>query len=63
MTTNAYDAIIVGASFAGLAVARQRRGRILLLDRRSGYRMESTGRAARGQTALAMWLRATGRTQ
>lgn len=33
MTTNAYDAIIVGASFAGLAVARQLRGRILLLDR------------------------------
>jgi flavin-dependent dehydrogenase len=33
MTTNAYDAIIVGTSFAGLAVARQLRGRILLLDR------------------------------
>lgn len=28
-----YDAIIVGASFAGLAVARRLRGRILLLDR------------------------------
>lgn len=33
MTTSAYDAIIVGASFAGLAVARQLHGRILLLDR------------------------------
>lgn len=28
-----YDAIIVGASFAGLAVARQLRGEVLLLDR------------------------------
>ena len=28
-----YDAIVVGASFAGLAVARQLRGRVLLLDR------------------------------
>ena len=28
-----YDAIIVGASFAGLAVARQLRGRVLLVDR------------------------------
>jgi hypothetical protein len=27
MTTNAYDAIIVGASVAGLAVARRLRGR------------------------------------
>lgn len=33
MNTKEYDAIIVGASFAGLAVARQLRGRILLLDR------------------------------
>jgi len=33
MTTKEHDAIIVGASFAGLAVARQLRGRILLLDR------------------------------
>ena len=33
MTTKQYDVIIVGASFAGLAVARQLRGRILLLDR------------------------------
>ena len=31
--TRDYDAIIVGASFAGLAVARRLRGRILLLDR------------------------------
>ena len=28
-----YDAIIVGASFAGLAVARRLSGRVLLLDR------------------------------
>lgn len=28
-----YDAIVVGASFAGLAVTRQLRGRVLLLDR------------------------------
>src|SRR5262245_17356150 len=28
-----YDAIVVGASFAGLAVARQLRGHVLLLDR------------------------------
>ena len=28
-----YDAIIVGASFAGLAVARELHGRILLIDR------------------------------
>jgi flavin-dependent dehydrogenase len=28
-----YDAIVVGASFAGLAVARQLRGRVLLMDR------------------------------
>lgn len=28
-----YDAIVVGASFAGLAVARRLRGRVLLLDR------------------------------
>jgi flavin-dependent dehydrogenase len=28
-----YDAIVVGASFAGLAVARQLRGRVLLIDR------------------------------
>jgi flavin-dependent dehydrogenase len=28
-----YDAIVVGASFAGLAVARQLRGEVLLLDR------------------------------
>src|SRR2546422_7436173 len=28
-----YDAIIVGASFAGLAVARRLRGRVILLDR------------------------------
>lgn len=32
--TRDYDAIIVGASFAGLAVARRLRGRVLLLDRR-----------------------------
>lgn len=32
MTTE-YDAIVVGASFAGLAVARRLRGRVLLLDR------------------------------
>jgi flavin-dependent dehydrogenase len=29
----AFDAIVVGASFAGLAVARRLRGRVLLLDR------------------------------
>ncbi len=28
-----YDAVVVGASFAGLGVARQLRGRVLLLDR------------------------------
>ena len=28
-----YDVVVVGASFAGLAVARQLRGRVLLLDR------------------------------
>lgn len=33
MTAGTYDAIIVGASFAGLAVARELRGRVLLLDR------------------------------
>ena len=33
MTRREYDAIIVGASFAGLAVARQLRGDVLLLDR------------------------------
>lgn len=33
MTGRQYDAIIVGASFAGLAVAREVRGEVLLLDR------------------------------
>jgi menaquinone-9 beta-reductase len=33
MAVPEYDAIIVGASFAGLAVARRLRGRVLLLDR------------------------------
>jgi flavin-dependent dehydrogenase len=33
MPASEYDAIVVGASFAGLAVARQLRGRVLLLDR------------------------------
>ena len=33
MPVSEYDAIVVGASFAGLAVARQLRGRVLLLDR------------------------------
>ena len=33
MAMTEYDAIVVGASFAGLAVARQLRGRVLLLDR------------------------------
>ena len=33
MAAREYDAIIVGASFAGLAVARQLRGDVLLLDR------------------------------
>ncbi len=33
MPARAYDAIVVGASFAGLAVARQLRGEVLLLDR------------------------------
>jgi flavin-dependent dehydrogenase len=33
MTHRDYDVIVVGASFAGLAVARRLRGRVLLLDR------------------------------
>jgi len=33
MAVREYDAIIVGASFAGLAVARRLRGEVLLLDR------------------------------
>lgn len=33
MITRDYDAIVVGASFAGLAVARRLQGRVLLLDR------------------------------
>src|SRR5262252_7868539 len=33
MSGRDYDAIIVGASFAGLAVARRLSGRVLLLDR------------------------------
>ncbi|HYB43715.1 MAG TPA: NAD(P)/FAD-dependent oxidoreductase [Candidatus Methylomirabilis sp.] len=33
MPAGEYDAVVVGASFAGLAVARQLRGRVLLLDR------------------------------
>ncbi len=33
MRVREYDAIIVGASFAGLAVARELRGEVLLLDR------------------------------
>jgi len=33
MAAREYDAIIVGASFAGLAVARRLRGEVLLLDR------------------------------
>ncbi|HEU4438899.1 MAG TPA: NAD(P)/FAD-dependent oxidoreductase [Methylomirabilota bacterium] len=33
MPARDYDAIVVGASFAGLAVARQLRGEVLLLDR------------------------------
>src|SRR3972149_5352335 len=33
MRAREYDAIIVGASFAGLAVARELRGEVLLLDR------------------------------
>ena len=33
MPTREYDAIIVGASFAGLAVARELRGKVLLVDR------------------------------
>src|SRR5215470_2019446 len=33
MSGRDYDAIIVGASFAGLAVARRLPGRVLLLDR------------------------------
>src|SRR5213593_1037065 len=33
MPAREYAAIVVGASFAGLAVARQLRGRVLLLDR------------------------------
>lgn len=33
MSARDYDAIIVGASFAGLAVARELSGRVLLLDR------------------------------
>ena len=33
MSVSEYDAIVVGASFGGLAVARRLRGRVLLLDR------------------------------
>lgn len=33
MSVREYDAIVVGASFAGLAVARELRGEVLLLDR------------------------------
>src|SRR3990172_8939369 len=33
MRAREHDAIIVGASFAGLAVARELRGEVLLLDR------------------------------
>jgi len=33
MPVSEYDAIVVGASFGGLAVARRLRGRVLLLDR------------------------------
>ena len=33
MTAKEFDAIVVGASFAGLAVARQLRGEVLVLDR------------------------------
>ena len=33
MPVTEYDAVVVGASFGGLAVARQLRGRVLLLDR------------------------------
>jgi len=33
MAERSYDVIVVGASFAGLAVARQLRGEVLLLDR------------------------------
>jgi flavin-dependent dehydrogenase/YHS domain-containing protein len=33
MGTREYDVVVVGASFAGLAVARQLRGEVLLLDR------------------------------
>jgi flavin-dependent dehydrogenase len=33
MAAQDYDAIVVGASFAGLAVARQLRGHVLLIDR------------------------------
>src|SRR4029077_17185307 len=33
MAVAEYDAIVVGASFAGLAVARELRGEVLLLDR------------------------------
>jgi len=33
MSTRHYDVIVVGASFAGLAVARELRGEILLIDR------------------------------
>ena len=33
MSVSEYDAIVVGASFGGLAVARRLHGRVLLLDR------------------------------
>ncbi len=33
MAAESYDAIVVGASFGGLAVARQLRGHVLLIDR------------------------------
>jgi len=42
MAASEYDAIVVGASFAGLAVARHLRGRVLLLDRNEVGAMQTS---------------------
>lgn len=42
MPARDYDAIVVGASFGGLAVARQLRGEVLLLDRNEVGRVQTS---------------------
>jgi flavin-dependent dehydrogenase len=42
MPVRNYDAIVVGASFGGLAVARQLRGEVLLLDRNEVGRVQTS---------------------